>query len=109
MANMMLLNTKFQDQVYDYVKSDIVGEIGDLAELVAALKCANQFNLKNMEDRIIEEIIYELSYWIDDDESADSFKSLPFNLIRSIFLFDLTGLCPFRLPSTKRFIRNLAF
>merc|ERR1719180_181011 len=98
----MLLNTKFQNRVDFYVKSDIVGQIADMAELTAALKCANQFNLKKIEDRIIEEIIYELSYVIDDDESTDSFKSLPFNLIRSIFLFDLSGLCPFRLPSTKR-------
>ena len=108
MAKMMLLNTKFQDQVDNYVKTDIVGEICDIAELTAALKCANQFNLKNMEDCIIPEIINELNYEIlDDDECSCSYSltSLPFNLIRSILLFDLSSISPSKLPSisTKTF------
>ena len=101
MARMMLL-TKFQDQVDDYVSEILAGRsaTGDIDELSSALKCANQFNLKEMEVKIIKEIIHELDCALDDDESYDPFKSLPFNLIRPIFQFDFDR--SYGRPTTKK-------
>ena len=100
MTKMMLL-AKFQDHVDEYLENEI-GEISDMTVLTSALKCANQYNLK-LEFYIIKEIIVEMDTLCDDDENSDSFKSLPFNLIKAIFLFDLSKIkYKHNLPTTKQ-------
>ena len=95
--------------------SGYISEIDDMAELVSALKCTNQYNLDDMEFYIIENIIYLLDLddegddFLADDQSSDAFASLPFNLIRKVFLFDLTIINPDGLPTTKQRFESFKF
>ena len=103
MSQMMLLN-KFKDEVDEYTTTNVLPNSGDhvqfLPELCSGLELADHFNLQNIKVAIIEELHFGLKEIPNDVKGSDSFKSLPFNLIKEIFLFDVEpGLIP---PTTKR-------
>ena len=92
MAKMLLLDEKFQEQLEEYIIDDVIIE-GDrdvkfLTELLPALKYANQYNLKECREFILQTLFLNMGQTDGDFESSDSFKSLPFNLLRDIFLYD---------------------
>ena len=103
LAEMMLLNN-FKDEVDEYTTSIVLPDSGDhvqfLPELCSGLKLADHYNLPNIKAVIIEELHYGLKEIPNDAKSSDSFKSLPFNLIKETFLFD--GTLFLHLPTTKQ-------
>jgi len=103
----MLLLQKFQAKVNNYIQSDKIqgsgGNVHFLPDLISALKYADQYDL----DDITEDITKELFCWLrvipDDVKSSDSFKTLPFNLISDIFLFEARRVANrLNLPTTKQ-------
>ena len=104
MAKMMLLE-KFQEQLEEYVINDVIIESGDdvefLRELISALKIANQYNLEDIKFYIIERILFSFDDILSDAESSNSFKSLPFSLIREINQFVLPLTCLGGQPNLK--------
>ena len=103
MSQMMLLN-KFKDEVDQYTTTNVLPNSGDhvqfLPELCSGLELADHFNLQSIRVAIIEELHFGLKEIPNDVKGSDSFKSLPFNLIKEIFLFVVEpGLIS---PTTKR-------
>ena len=103
MSRMMLLDN-LQERVEDYATNKInVGRGIDvsLCKLLSALKLAIQYSLENMVYIFSETLLFDLDGILSDVESSEFFKSLPFSVIREIFLFDLTDSCPDGRPTTK--------
>ena len=103
MSQMMLLN-KFKDEVDEYTTTNVLPNSGDhvqfLPELCSGLELADHFNLQSIRVAIIEELHFGLKEIPNDVKGSDSFKSLPFNLIKEIFLFVVEpGLIS---PTTKQ-------
>ena len=103
MSQMMLLN-KFKDEVDEYTTTNVLPNSGDhvqfLSELCSGLELADHFNLQSIRVAIIEELHFGLKEIPNDVKGSDSFKSLPFNLIKEIFLFVVEpGLIS---PTTKQ-------
>ena len=100
----MLLLWTFQGRVDGYLQCEKIPDSGrnveNLPDLTSALKYADDNNLHDIEFWITEELHCGLKAILSDAESCDSFKTLPFNLIREIFLFD--SLLTNRLPTTKQ-------
>ena len=97
MSEMMLLE-KFQAEVKDYIKmviakTKLAVSISDYSlqndaiELIWCLQLADHYNFKKMKTRILGTIYFFLLKRIPvDADGLDSFKALPFNLIKDIFL-----------------------
>ena len=92
MTKMMLLD-KFFMKVEDYVSKHFIAryEIMPsrryarfLTDLILALEHASQYNLEDIKSFIIERLWISLK----DVGSIDGFKSLPFDLLRDILLYD---------------------
>jgi len=102
----MLLFRRFQGRVKGYLQCEKIPDLGrnveNLPDLISALKYADANNLHDIEFWITEELHCGLKVIlsVSDAESSDSFKTLPFNLISEIFLFD--SLFTNRLPTTKQ-------
>ena len=103
MSEMMLLE-KFHDQVEDYIKVDCALDIREnvhlFPEYISALKYAHQNNLSDIKNLIAMELLWHLSDIIDDANGLDTFKALPFLLIREIFKSDLNDRRD--LPTSKQ-------
>ena len=90
----MLLLDKFQEEVDTYTqRKKIFGrgrKVEELPDLILALKYADQYNmgLGEITNDITEEIHFGMKIIPTNDNVKSSFKSLPFNLIRDIFLVD---------------------
>ena len=92
----MLLLDNFQDKVDIYVKGEKIflrgGNVEKLPDLISALKYADQYNTgfgkRKITDDLHEELHYGLKIIPSNDNVKSLFKSLPFNLIRDIFLWD---------------------
>lgn len=95
----LMLLSKFQHAVDDYMKDVISKDLNDLSILCLALKEANQFKLENMKNHMIKKMFY----WLKENEwcQDDSFKFLPFNLIRDLFLFT-PSQSEYEKPTTKQ-------
>jgi len=106
MSEMMLL-TKFKDKVDDYLLLDIIRgkgvDVKFLPELILGLKIAHEYNLSVIGRSIMQELYLNLKDISNDIASSRFFKSLPFNMIRGIFLYKTAS----RLPTTKQ--RFVAF
>ena len=98
----MMLLTKFKVKVDDYLRLDIICgrglDIKFLPELITGLKLVHQYNLSSIREAVICELYLNLKVISNDMPSSDSFKSLPFNLVRGIFLYK-TASC---LSTTKQ-------
>ena len=92
MSKMMLLDSNFQVQAEEYAIDDKIfkcnHDVKFLTGLIPALKSANQYNLEGIKYYIIETLWISLSDCDTDVGSTDAFKSLPFDLLRDILLFD---------------------
>ena len=85
--------TEVKVKVDDYINQSILldsgGDIDLWPELVSGLKLANQYSLTSLEDTIIEELHFAMTFGIPNSvKGSDSFKTLPFNLMKAIVLFD---------------------
>ena len=102
----MLLLEKFQEEVDWYLVHCKIQERGanveNLPDLILALKDADQYNLKDIKNWICDELHCELKGILSDVKSSDTFKTLPFNLMREILLFDASSVNISFLPTTKQ-------
>ena len=104
----MLLLDNFQDKVDIYVKGEKIflrgGNVEKLPDLIPALKYADQYNTgfgkRKITDDLHEELHYGLKIIPTNDNVKSSFKSISFNLIRDIFLYDYFAW--YRLPPTTK-------
>ena len=71
-----------------------------MTELIEGIKVADQYNLTKMKETITVELYFGLKRIPNDVSSSDSFKTLPFSLIKDIFLFDASSLHPLQGPRT---------
>ena len=101
MTDMMLL-TEFKDRVEDFVVDKIEssvtpseGTVQLFPELISGLRLADQYNLTEIKEAIIHELHFDLRIIPDHVKASDSFKTLPFNFIKDIFLC----VCMFDTPS----------
>ena len=96
-SDMMLL-ARFKDRLHRFVQhyvyvNNVSGNDEDAAtrffpELVSGLKLAYQYNLTFIKKSIIVELNYGLKVILNNVTASDVFKTLPFNLIKDIFLYD---------------------
>jgi len=98
-SEMMLLD-EFKDEVENYICGAFDFHRVSLSELIFGLKIVDTYNLDS--DSVIslillEEVSLNLNDIQNDIESSNSFKSLPFHLIRRILLS-----VPWPSPSTKQ-------
>ena len=102
MTDMMLL-TEFKDKVEDFVVDEMERtqetdpmKLGQLIpDLISGLRLADQYNLTEIKEAIIHELHFDLRIIPDHVKASDSFKTLPFNFIKDIFLC----VCMFDTPS----------
>ena len=109
MTDMMLL-TEFKHKVEDFVVNKMESNeetVEVFPELFSGLRLADQYNLTKIKETIISELYFYLSYLSPDHVKAlDSFKTLPFNFIRDIFLCDCKL---YHIPSSSALHRLEAF
>ena len=98
MAEMMLF-TKLKAEIDDHVKNNLDCYVKNfislynsgerledcLPELISSLPIADQYNLLSFKLGIIKTVYFELKAIPDDVKCSDSFKFLPFSLIKDIF------------------------
>ena len=114
-AEMMLLTklkVKVDEYLYSYLSTrprdeylqlDIIRGRGKdvkfLLNLIFGLKLAYEYNLSSIGESIMQWLHLNLEVIPNDIACAEAFKSLPFNLIRGIFLYEATASC---VPTTKQ-------
>jgi len=88
-AEMMLLDT-LKDEVVDCVEELVVNSVETkyVPELIEGLKLANTYSLIYIKKIIIQELNFSLSEIPDDVSASDSFKTLPYNLMKEIMQSD---------------------
>ena len=103
-ASDMMLLTKLKEKVEDYVKDEVIvnnrKNVKFLTELTEGIKVADQYNLTKMKETITVQLYFGLKRIPNDVSSSDSFRTLPFSLIKDIFLFDASSLHPLQGPRT---------
>ena len=103
-ATDMMLLTKLKEKVEDYFKDEVIvnsrKNVKFLAELIEGIKVADQYNLTDIKETITVELYFGLKKIPNDVSASDSFKTLPFYLIKDIFLYDASCLHPLQGPPT---------
>ena len=103
MSEMMLLS-KFKNKVDEYLL-DIIRDGKDvkiLPDLISGAKIADKYNLSSIGRYIMLEVSLKLKDIPSDAASSDAFKSLPFKVIRGIFLNKLKSEFCSKKPTTKQ-------
>jgi len=95
----MMLHNEFRDDVENYIFVTFDFHRVNLSELILGLKIADTYNLAFLANFIKREVCLNLKDIPNDIESSNSFKSLPFRLIRMILL-SVSWSWP--SPSTKQ-------
>ena len=103
-ATDMMLLTKLKEKVEDYFKDEVIvnsrKNVKFFAELIEGIKVADQYNLTDIKETITVELYFGLKKIPNDVSASDSFKTLPFYLIKDIFLYDASCLHPLQGPPT---------
>ena len=89
----VMLLTEVKVKVDDYIKQSILLDSGAdtelWPELISGLKLANQYSLTRIEETIIEELHFAMTFDIPNYvKGSDSFKTLSFSSMKAIVLFD---------------------
>lgn len=103
----MLLLKKFQEEVdwnLEHCKIQERGaDVKNLPDLILALRDADQYNLEHIKSWLCDELHCELKGILSDVKSSDTFKTLPFKLMREILLFVHSSCVNIDfLPTTKQ-------
>ena len=105
LSGMLLLND-IQGSAEHYIQLHRIqgwgGDVENLPDIILAFKYADDYNLEDLKYCITEELYCELKGILSDVKSSDTFKTLPFNLIREIFLCPASNVKRSFLPKTKQ-------
>ena len=101
-SDMMLL-TEFKAKVDDYIEDELPKMGFHLPSLILGLKLADQYKLTKIKKRITVELHLKLWRIPNEVSSSDSFKTLPFKLIKDIFLSRPGSTLPKALHRLKAF------
>ena len=104
MSCVMLL-AQLRDEVTNYIRDVILLDSGHKIELwpelISGLKLANQYNLSVIEEDIIGELHFAMAFGFPNNvKGTETFKALPFNLMKAIVLYD--GTYHSYPPTTKQ-------
>jgi len=106
----MILLSKLKDKLDDYITRGIIKGSGKidkfLPELILGLSIADTYNLSSIRSSIMLEVYQNLKDIPNDVASSDSFKTLPFNVMREIVLDKAVFSSPsirIDLPTKQRF------
>ena len=96
MSCVMLL-AQLRDEVTNYIRDVILLDSGHKIELwpelISGLKLANQYNLSVIEEDIIGELHFAMAFGFPNNvKGTETFKALPFNLMKAIVLYDATNI-----------------
>ena len=87
----MMLLSKFKEKVDDYLQVDLICDGGKdvkfLPELILGAKIADKYNFSSMRIGIMLEVYLNLQDIPKDVASLETFKTLPFHMMRDIILF----------------------
>ena len=104
MSEMMLIS-KFKNKLDEYLLEIIRNggkDVKFLPDLILGAKIADKYNLSSIGSNIMLEVFLKLKDILNDDASSDAFKSLPFKVIRGIFLNKLKSEFCSKKPTTKQ-------
>jgi len=106
----MILLSKLKDKLDDYITRGIIKGSGKidkfLPELILGLSIADTYNLSSIRSSIMLEVYQNLKDIPNDVASSDSFRTLPFNVMKEIVLNKAVYPSPSNridLPTKQRF------
>ncbi len=116
----MMLFTKFKTGVDNHVNKSLSryiqrvkhqnnanvggGRLFSLTELISGLQLADHYNLTSLKCSITLTLHIDLKSILNDVECSESFKTIPFNLIKDFFQMKIGGLKLPQIDKTKAFM-----